>query len=40
MGQQQRGAAHPSRSKGGLGACMAAADHDDVEIFGKNHCFT
>jgi hypothetical protein len=40
MGQQKRGAAHPSGSKGCLGACMAAADHNDVKIFRKNHCFT
>ena len=35
--QQQRAAAHARGSQRGLGAGMAAADDDDVEMLGKTH---
>ncbi len=35
--QQQRRAAHARRGQCGLGAGMAAADHDDVEFLGVDH---
>src|SRR5690606_32904575 len=36
--EQERAHAHPGRGQGGLGAGMAAAHHDDIEIFRKTHC--
>ena len=37
VGQQQRADAHAGRRQCGLGAGMAATDHDHVELFGIKH---
>src|SRR5690242_17550222 len=37
VGEEQGTASHPRRSKRGLGASVAAADHDDVEFGWELH---
>src|SRR5207249_1172188 len=41
MGEQHGARPKPSRGRGGLGAGMAAADHDDViALHGGRHCWS